>query len=89
MPSARASTTRKVIALANAMYGMRGFTGAIRVESKREPRDERLKFIKADCRFVRATGPSTALCLTCRRHSYEAFSGSSARRAGPMWYRTG
>ena len=79
----------EAIALATRYVRHACFTGAITVELKRDPRDERLKFIKADCRFVRATGLSTALRLDMPTALYEVFSGSSARRAWPTRYRTG
>ena len=62
------------------------YTGAITVEFKRDAIDERLKFIKADCRFVRATRLSTALGLDLPLALYHVFSGANVERQFPTDY---
>ncbi len=103
MPRARSSIPTKLgadaycesvydpeaIALATRYVRQACFTGAITVELKRDPRDERPKFIKADCRFVRATRLSTALGLAAPSALYERFAGRSSPRARPARYRAG
>lgn len=79
----------EAITLATRYARHAGFTGAITVELKRDPRDECLKFIKADCRFVRATRLSTALGLDMPTALYEVFSGRNGAPARPTRYRTG
>lgn len=66
-----------------------GYTGAITVELKRDARDGRLKFIKADCRFVRATGLSRALGLDMPTALYDVYAGRNAPRIRPATYRAG
>ncbi|MCP5371417.1 MAG: hypothetical protein H6907_06740 [Hyphomicrobiales bacterium] len=53
------------------------FTGAITVELKRDAVDGRLKFIKADPRFVRATRLSTALGLDMPGAVHAVFTGAN------------
>jgi D-aspartate ligase len=79
----------EAIALATCYVRQARFTGAITIELKRDPRDERLKFIKADCRFVRATRLSTALGLDAPTALYEIFAGRTSPPARPTRYRAG
>jgi len=65
------------------------FVGAITVELKRDAVDGRLKFIKADPRFVRATGLSTVLGLDLPRAVHEVFSGANRPAARPADYAAG
>ena len=65
------------------------YTGAITVEFKRDAVDNTLRFIKADCRFVRATALSTALGLDMPTALYEVYSGCDAVQPRPQNYPTG
>ena len=65
------------------------YTGAITVELKRDSIDNRLKFIKADCRFVRATSLSTAIGLDMPTALYQLFSGANIERSYPRDYPEG
>jgi predicted ATP-grasp superfamily ATP-dependent carboligase len=79
----------EAIALATRFVRQACFTGAITVELKRDPRDERLKFIKADCRFVRAARLSTALGLDAPTALHAVFSRGRLAGAPPAGYRAG
>lgn len=52
-----------------------GYYGPMAVEFRRDPTDESLVLIKADPRYVRATGLSTAIGLDLPMAVYGAFSG--------------
>lgn len=65
------------------------YTGAITVELKRNPLDHRLKFIKADCRVVRATGLSTALGMDIPRALYDVACNRKAQTTRPTEYKAG
>jgi len=79
----------EAIELAKRFVKQVHYTGAITVEFKRDAVDNTLKFIKADCRFVRATGLSTALGLDMPTALYEVYSGSDVPRQRPQAYPTG
>jgi predicted ATP-grasp superfamily ATP-dependent carboligase len=55
-----------------------GYYGPMAVEFRRDPTDESLVLIKADPRYVRATGLSTAIGLDLPRAVHGAFSGRPA-----------
>lgn len=65
------------------------YTGVITVELKRDSIDNRLKFIKADCRFIRATRLSTAIGLDMPTALYQLFSGANVERSYPRDYPEG
>ncbi|NKB56454.1 MAG: hypothetical protein GKS00_08970 [Alphaproteobacteria bacterium] len=65
----------EAIELATRFVRHARFTGAITVELKRDAIDSRLKFIKADCRFVRATGLSTSIGLDMPTALYRIYTG--------------
>jgi predicted ATP-grasp superfamily ATP-dependent carboligase len=56
-----------------------GWSGPIAMEFRRDPTDERLVLIKADPRFVRATGLSTKLGLDMPTAVYRVFTGEPPR----------
>ena len=79
----------EAIELAKRFVQHAHYTGASTVEFKRDAVDNGLKFIKADCRFVRATGLSTALGLDMPTALYEVFSGCDMERQRSPAYPTG
>ena len=79
----------EAIELATRFVRHVGYTGAITVELKRDARDGRLRFIKADCRFVRATRLSTGLGLDMPAALCDVYSGSNSRRTYPATYPSG
>ena len=60
-----------------------GYYGPMAVEFRRDPTDESLVLVKADPRYVRATGLSTAIGLDLPMAVYGAFSGQPAAPAPP------
>ncbi len=79
----------EAIELATRFVRHTRYTGVITVELKRDSVDKRLKFIKADCRFVRATRLSTAIGLDMSTALYQVFSGANIERSYPRDYREG
>jgi predicted ATP-grasp superfamily ATP-dependent carboligase len=65
------------------------YTGAVTVEFKRSPLDGQLKFIKADCRVVRATRLSTALGLDIPRALFDVASNRNTKTKYPAEYKSG
>jgi len=79
----------EAIELAKKFVKHARYTGAITIEFKRDAVENRLKFIKADCRFVRATALSTALGLDMPTALYEVFSGCDLQLHRKQQYATG
>ncbi|MCH9052118.1 MAG: hypothetical protein IIA72_13730 [Proteobacteria bacterium] len=79
----------EAIELATRFVRHARYTGAITVELKRDSIDNRLKFIKADCRFVRADSISTAIGLDMPTALYQLFSGANVERSYPRDYPEG
>lgn len=65
------------------------YVGAVTVELKRDSRDDRLKFIKADTRVVRATRLSTALGMDVPVASFDVYGGANRARDYPVEYKAG
>jgi len=79
----------EAIRLAKELVRHAGYTGAITIEFKRCPIDNRLKLIKGDARVVRATRLSTALGLDIPQALYDVFSSEASPERRPATYREG
>ena len=79
----------EAVELATRFVRQARYIGPVTVELKRHPIDGRLKFIKADCRVVRATRLSTALGLDIPTALYDVASGRNAQSTYPADYKAG
>jgi len=79
----------EAIALATRLVKHARYSGAITVEFKRSPVDNRLKLIKGDARVVRATRLSSALGLDIPMALYVVFSSDVKPARRSQTYREG